>query len=334
MQQISDLGFEEEFEHAQKCLDLIDEVWPRPDSSPNSTSDVGNSLKLPNSDSPPKSLGRFRLEHELGRGGGGIVYLATDSKLQREVALKVPHPQFLFSDDLRQRFVAEARLAATLDHPNVVPVYEIGEEGPICFIAAAYCKGPSLASWLEAQEDQIPGPEIARFLLSLTEAVTYAHKSQILHRDLKPSNILLEPREDTLQDAEPTSVRSRLSDFVPKLTDFGLAKTLAGDSHPTRSGAILGTAEYMAPEQASRQLDAIGPTTDVYSIGVILYEMITGTSPFRMATEVETIHKIVFDEIPRPSKLRPSEPQVCDIRMCDCWTWLPSVVRRTLCTRF
>src|SRR5207253_1457172 len=143
---------------------------------------------------PWTQLGRFQLRRELGRGGFGVVFLAYDPQLGREVALKVPRPDALVSPELRERFHQEARAAAGLDHPNIVPVYEAGALGPICYIASAYCPGMTLDSWLKQHAEPMPLGTAAALVATLAEAVHYAHGRGVLHRDLKPSNILLTPR--------------------------------------------------------------------------------------------------------------------------------------------
>src|SRR5439155_2484867 len=216
------------------------------------------------------------LLRELGRGGFGIVYLAHDEELGRAVALKVPRVDALADPVLRARFQQEARAAAGLDHPNVVPVYEAGEVGPFCYIALAYCPGSNLADWLKQQNEPVPYPQAAALVATLAAAVQHAHERGILHRDLKPSNILLEWSREPEASATALASGSRLHDATPKITDFGLAKFTGGDGGPTQSGAVLGTPSYMAPEQAAGKGKTVGPTADVYALGAILYELLTG----------------------------------------------------------
>src|SRR5262249_45620120 len=137
------------------------------------------------------NLGRFQVRRELGRGGFGVVFLAHDPRLGREVALKVPRLEGLVSAELQARFQQEARAAANLDHPSIVPVYEAGEEGGICYIAAAYCPGITLAAWLRQRTEPVPTALAAELLATLAGAVAHAHQRGVLHRDLKPANILL-----------------------------------------------------------------------------------------------------------------------------------------------
>ena len=148
----------------------------------------------PGSEPSPARFGRFVVRHELGRGAFGVVYLAYDPRLRREVALKVPRAEVLVTPELRARFRHEAMAAAGLDHPNIVPVYEAGEEGSVCFIASAYCPGITLAAWLRRRTRPVPYRMAAGLVATLAEAVEHAHRRGVLHRDLKPSNVLLEAR--------------------------------------------------------------------------------------------------------------------------------------------
>ncbi len=262
---------------------------------------------------PWASLGRFRLRRELGRGSFGIVYLAYDPRLDREVALKVPRAEVAVTPELRERFGREARAAAGLDHPSIVPVYEAGEVGPVCFLVSAYCPGVTLAQWLKAHGEPVPFAEAAALVATLAEAAQHAHGHGVIHRDLKPGNILL-----TLCREPPASALAggpRLNDSVPKITDFGLAKLLGGvgdptnTEAPTRSGAILGTPRYMAPEQAEGKNREIGPAADVHALGAILYELVTGRPPFVGETDLDTLLLVQRDEPIPPSRLRPRVPR-------------------------
>src|SRR5262245_16461378 len=156
---------------------------------------------------PWTALGRFEIRRELGRGGFGVVYLAYDPRLRRQVALKVPRPEVLITPDLRERFHREARTAAALHHPNLVPLYEVGEVGPICFLVSAYCPGPTLADWLRHHARAVPYRETATLVAILADAVYYAHCRGVVHRDLKPANILLtaDSRQQTVESAQETT---------------------------------------------------------------------------------------------------------------------------------
>jgi WD40 repeat protein len=256
----------------------------------------------------PAGLGRFAIRRELGRGAFGVVYLAYDPRLRRELALKVPRAEVLLTPELRRRFQHEAMAAAGLDHPNILPVYEAGEEGSVCFIASAYCPGITLAAWLRQRSGPVPYRVAAGLVATLAEAVEHAHRRGVLHRDLKPSNVLLET-------PAPGTLGGDGSELVPRITDFGLAKLVdegpgASDAaSPTLSGVILGTPSYMAPEQAEGHSGAVGPAADIYSLGVILYEGLTGRPPFQEDSALETLVLVRTQDPLPPSRLRPRLPR-------------------------
>jgi WD40 repeat protein len=255
----------------------------------------------------PLTLGRFEILSTLGQGGFGIVYLARDPRLGRQVALKIPRPEVLISAEVRRRFLREARAAAGLDHPNLVPVYEAGEEGPLCYIASPYCPGPSLASWLKGQAEPVRPDLAARLVAGLSDAVQHAHDRGILHRDIKPSNVILTPG----QPSQARSSAGLASDqgLSPRLTDFGLAKLAEESGEETRSGVMIGSPPYMAPEQAMGKNRDIGPATDVYALGATLYEVLTGRPPFRGETSTETLRLVIESDHIAPRTLRPRLPR-------------------------
>jgi tetratricopeptide (TPR) repeat protein len=290
-------------------LSLLRQHWPgrSPTDTSASTNVEGilsNPLVLAAGVDPataPVRLGRFEVRRELGRGAFGRVFLAYDPELRREVALKVPRPEILPISELRGRFQREARAAAGLDHPNVVPVYETGEVGPICYIASAYCPGVTLAAWLRERTESVPAELAARLMVPLAEAVAHAHSRGVLHRDLKPSNVLLEasagPGTEGLE-------------FVPRVTDFGLAKLSAEETlNLTQSGVVLGTPSYMAPEQAGSKSKDISPATDVYALGAILYELLTGRPPFVAESMLDMLEQVRSREPTSPRRLRPQIPR-------------------------
>jgi WD40 repeat protein len=257
-------------------------------------------------------LGRFQIRRELGRGAFGVVLLAFDPKLGREVALKIPHPEALAVPEIRARFKREARAAASLDHPNLVPVFEAGEVDHVCYLASAFCPGSTLGAWLRERTAPVPFTLAARLVATLAEATEHAHRRGILHRDLKPGNVLLSPRSESVATL-PALVADL--DFIPRITDFGLAKLLEDDpgstlaEQQTQTGAVLGTPNYMAPEQAGGQLKAIGPATDVHALGAILYELLTGRPPFRGETPVDTLVQVRTEDPVPPGRLRQGLPR-------------------------
>jgi tetratricopeptide (TPR) repeat protein len=299
---------EERLRRAQDCLRLIERVRRNADH-PSTDSDrpVVAETWTGGDDELPQRIGRFQILRRLGQGGNGVVFLAHDPQLKRQVALKVPHPEALLSGDWRRRFLREGEAAAALDHPHIVSVHEAQGIGAICYIASAYCEGISLADWLtERQPRPLPPRAAARLVLTLAEAVQHAHSRGVLHRDIKPSNILLERPPGLLEGALDATTLADLA----RLTDFGLARLIGDDTEATRSGAIVGTPAYMAPEQADGRVRQIDVTTDVYGLGAVLYELLTGEAPFRRATALETLQAVRLEEprrLARPGLLIPAD---------------------------
>jgi serine/threonine-protein kinase len=298
------------------CMQLLRQMWSGA-GAPTPTP-VAAETPLPGSAAtePPllKTLGRFEVRRELGHGGFGIVFLAHDPQLRREVALKVPRADTLVTAELRARFQLEARAAAGLEHSNIVPVYDAGESGALCYIASAYCPGPTLAQWLEHRAAPVPLREAAALVATLAEAMQHAHSRGVLHRDLKPSNILLTPLGDA-----PATLDVPLTAFEPKIADFGLAKLLAeagGDR--TQTGVVVGTPSYMAPEQAAGRTKDVGTAADIYALGAMLYELVTGMVPFRGANALEVLRQVESAEPAAPSKLRPGVPRDLDTICLKC----------------
>lgn len=252
---------------------------------------------------PFPAFGHYEVAREIGRGGFGVVYLARDRVLGREVALKVPLPERLASPEVRRRFMREAHATAVLDHPHIVPVYEAGELGPLFYIASAYCEGPSLSAWLKTSTDPATPPAAGAMIATLARAVQHAHDRGILHRDLKPSNVLLQ------RPADGDAAASDLSRLVPRLTDFGLAKLADEIGDETRTGVPLGSPPYMAPEQAAGRHRDIGPPADVYALGATLYEVLTKRPPFQGETAAETIRQVIEQDPIPPRWFRPDLPR-------------------------
>ncbi len=234
----------------------------------------------------PEVLGRYQILGELGHGGMGTVYLARDTQLRREVALKIPH--FRRSDHPRrvERFYREAQAAANIDHPNLCPVYDVGEIDGIAYLSMARIQGEPLSRVLKRGR-RFSEQEAAEIVRKIALAVEQAHACGVVHRDIKPSNIML------TDDGEPI------------LTDFGLAQRLElDDPRLTRSGVIVGTPSYMAPEQVDGDPETLGPACDVYSLGVVLYELLTGRVPFE-GPLLSVLKQLGHEQPAAPSSHRP-----------------------------
>lgn len=256
----------------------------------------------------------YGIEKELGRGGMGVVFQARQADGDRVVALKLLRDSGLASAQEMARFRIEAAAAARMEHPNIVPIYEVGEHGGRPFFAMELVRGGSLDRQLRGTPME-PAAS-ARLIGTLATAMEHAHARQVVHRDLKPANILL-----ALDEGAPT-VATNSGNFAgmsPKITDFGLAKRLDGDSTAwTQAGAVLGTANYMSPEQAAGRVNEIGPATDIYALGAILYELLTGTPPFRAESWSETILKALHEEPEPPSRRQADVPSELDAICLKC----------------
>ena len=231
----------------------------------------------------------YEVEALLGRGGMGVVYKARHLRLNRPVALKMLLVGAFAIRAERQRFAREAELVAGLRHPNLVQIYEVGDLDGLPYFTMEYLEGGSLAGKLAGTP--LPPREAAALSATLAGAVESAHRGGIVHRDLKPANVLL------------------AADGTPKITDFGLAKSLGADSGLTQTDSVLGSPAYMAPEQAEGKAKHVGPFADVYALGAILYELLTGRPPFRGATALETLEQVKSAEPVPPSRLVPGTPR-------------------------
>ncbi|MBC7853781.1 MAG: serine/threonine protein kinase [Pirellulaceae bacterium] len=238
----------------------------------------------------PKEIGDFTVLQELGRGGMGVVYKARQKKLHRVVALKMVLAGSHAAPEQLARFVIEAQAVAHLQHPNIVQIFEVGEHEGLPFFALEFVDGQSLQQKLGGKP--LPWEEAARVTEQLARAMQYAHDNGVLHRDIKPANVLL------------------ASDGVPKVTDFGLAKLLESndESGSTRTGTIMGTPSYMPPEQARGEVRTMGPASDQYSLGAMLYELLTGRPPFLAAKAVDVLLQVIHEEPIPPRKMQPKLP--------------------------
>ena len=230
---------------------------------------------------PGDSLAHFRIESRLGEGGMGVVYRAYDTRLQRTVALKVLPPEYAGDSAWKQRLMREARAASALNHPNIVTVYEIGSEGVVDFISMEYVEGRPLSQTIS--EKRLTQQEALHYAISIADALAMAHAAGVIHRDLKPANILVTP------------------DGRIKLLDFGLARQVqsvdGATVTATKVGEIAGTPYYMSPEQArGLKVDA---RTDIFSLGVVLYEMLTGRRPFEGDTASHAM-LCIMEKAPAP----------------------------------
>jgi WD40 repeat protein len=249
------------------------------------------------------ALPGYEVLEELGRGGMGVVYRVRQVDLGRIVALKVIRAGGHAVEADLARFRAEAKAIARLQHPNIVQIFEVGEHEGLPYFSLEYCPGGSLEKRLQGAPLAVR--EAAALVAKLARAVEAAHEAGIVHRDLKPANVLLSGGQPF--QADGPNVKQESLTYIPKVTDFGLAKQV-GDVRQTDSNAILGTPSYMAPEQAQGSRD-VGPLTDVYALGAILYECLTGRPPFQAATPLDTILQVLSQEPVPPRQLNSVLPR-------------------------
>ncbi|MCP5522263.1 MAG: protein kinase [Verrucomicrobiales bacterium] len=267
-----------------RCL-LLDALEAEPGA------DVSETLRVP--ETAPgthiRYFGDYELLEELGRGGMGVVYQARQTSLNRLVALKlVPGGEFA-NPQFVERFRTEAEAAARLQHPHIVAIHEVGEHEGQHYFSMDYVEGPTLEE--QARKGPLAPKHAANLVATLAAAIQYAHDRGIVHRDLKPSNVLIDPFGQ------------------PRITDFGLAKVLTGDSDLTLTGQPLGSPGYMAPEQAEGQAGTVGPPSDVYGLGALLYHLLTGRAPFQAETLTEVLRQVREAEVVSPRLLNPSVPR-------------------------
>jgi serine/threonine-protein kinase len=240
-------------------------------------------------------LGRYQVEKELGKGAMGVVYLGKDPKIGRVVAIKTMALSQEFEGeeltDARERFFREAETAGRLQHQNIVTIFDAGEEHDLAYIAMEFLKGRDLTEYCKSDK-LLPVPVVLSIVARVAEALAYAHKQQVVHRDIKPANIMFEPESDTV-----------------KVTDFGIARIT--DSSKTKTGLVLGTPSFMSPEQlAGKRVDG---RSDLYSLGVMLYQLLAGVLPFRGDSMAELMYKIANEPAPDIRKVRPDLPMALTV---------------------
>jgi WD40 repeat protein/serine/threonine protein kinase len=259
--------------------ELIENVF-RSLSESHNTANAGTRIRY---------FGDYELLEEIARGGMGVVYRARQLSLNRVVALKLVLAGQFASEEEVQRFRREAEAAANLQHPNIVAIHEVGQHEDQQYFSMAYVEGRTLARMV--RENPLSAVQAARYVETVARAVEYAHQQGTLHRDLKPANILID-RDDQ-----------------PRITDFGLARRVDADSDLTKSGQVLGSPSYMPPEQASGRLGEVGPRSDVYAPGAVLYDLVTGRPPFKAETPADTLLHVLRSEPVSPRALNPRVPR-------------------------
>jgi len=248
----------------------------------------------------------YEILGELGRGGMGVVYRARQAGLNRLVALKMILAGSHAGPDALARFRSEAEAVAALQHPNIVQIYEVGERDGLPYFSLELVEGGSLADRLNGTP--WPARPAAELVAALARAMHYAHQRGVIHRDLKPANILLQIADCRLQIDNKSAI-CNLQSAIPKITDFGLAKQIDSSAGRTRTGAVMGTPSYMAPEQGGGKSKEIGPACDTYALGALLYELLAGRPPFRAETPLDTIRQVIDSEPLPPSRLQPKLPR-------------------------
>ncbi|MBN1908918.1 MAG: serine/threonine protein kinase [Pirellulales bacterium] len=291
-----------ELSSALDCLEVLERFAP----------EVAEGEDEPEADSSPSwpvrpeaggDFGPYELLCEIGRGGMGVVYKARQKALDRTVAIKMILAGYVGSDEHLARFRAEAKAAAKLRHPHIVHIHEVGQIHGQHFYAMEFVDGVSLARRIEEGPMEIDAA--VRLIVTVARAVDDLHQEGIIHRDLKPSNILLDSQDR------------------PYVSDFGLAKVFAGDSAATATGVIAGTPSYMSPEQARGRTADVGPAADIYGLGAILYELLTGRAPFREDNPLETVMQVLSREPMLPRVLNPKVPRNLQVICLKCLSKSP-----------
>lgn len=289
---------------------LVDPVDSRSESESELAPDQPTQLEIPSSaplshphgdssvELPTSRFGKYELIAEIGRGGMGVIFKARHCDLDRLVALKLILANRLASAEQIRRFYQEAKAAGGLKHPNIVGIHDIGQVHGQHFFAMDYVDGETLAEILTA--GPLDAETSAECLLAITDAVEHLHQHGVIHRDLKPSNILID------------------GNGSPFVTDFGLAKITGGEEDQTKTGTIMGTAAYMGPEQAAGRICDITARSDIYSLGAILYEMLTGHPPFRSNNPLDVLVQVIEGEPERPTSLNPHIPRAIELICLKC----------------
>jgi eukaryotic-like serine/threonine-protein kinase len=290
-----------ELASALDCLEALERLAPPAQEEPSPVESRFEAVSA--TDQLPRDFGSYELIREIGRGGMGVVFQARQRDLDRSVALKMILAGNLASPELVRRFQAEAKAAARVRHPSVVSIHEVGQIHGQDFFAMELIDGQSLAEQIARQPLDVPAA--VRLVATVARAVDHLHRQGIIHRDLKPSNILLD------------------ADGRPYVTDFGLAKMFAAGTDMTATGIIAGTPSYMAPEQAAGRRAEVGPAADVYSLGAILYELLTGVPPFRGETPLDTLMESLSGDPPRPRTLNKRIPSGLELICLKCLAKYP-----------
>lgn len=297
---------------AKKVMQLLDRMRPKKpgvnETRTQFNTPVAGELSRPEDSVPPPdiplSIGRFEIKSLLGKGGFSLVFKALDPRLDRVVALKVPTLDSMLNPDSVARFEKESRAVATLSHPNIVPVFEEGKDGPISYIASAYIEGTNLSDWID-QHGPISPRSAATIVAVIAEAIQHAHSRGIVHRDLKPANILV-------KHSQPVSSTDKLDADTIHVADFGLAKMLTSDEHLTQTGNVLGTPAFASPEQLSGNANSdetVHPElADIYSMGAILYFLLTGRPPHTAENLLELIQQVKSSDPVSPAAILPILP--------------------------